>query len=231
MVRCSHYPQSPHFLDACDELGLMVWEEPPGWQYLGRRRLAGLVVQNVHDMVIRDRNRPSVIVWGTRLDETANYPTLYARDPPARLRARRHAPDDRRDGHPLHGRLGGGRVRLRRLPLLGTATPSWSRRSAGSPTWSARPSARSTDRRPTAGSTPGHARRAGAAARPGPRHRPVQLRLRRAARLGQLRLRIAERRQPDLAQPEVRRASSTPSGCRSPAPRSTARSWTRGCAR
>ena len=33
---------------------------------------------NVHDMVVRDRNRPSVIVWGTRLNETANYPGLYA---------------------------------------------------------------------------------------------------------------------------------------------------------
>lgn len=70
VVRCSHYPQSPDFLDACDELGLMVWEEPPGWQYLGGVGFQQLVVQNVRDMVIRDRNRPSVIVWATRLNET-----------------------------------------------------------------------------------------------------------------------------------------------------------------
>jgi beta-galactosidase len=78
MVRCSHYPQSPHFLDACDELGLMVWQEPPGWQYVGGdEAFQRLVVQNVHDMVMRDRNRPSVIVWATRLNETANLPALY----------------------------------------------------------------------------------------------------------------------------------------------------------
>jgi beta-galactosidase len=79
MVRCSHYPQSPHFLDACDELGLMVWQEPPGWRHIGGPEWRDIVVQNVTDMVIRDRNRPSVIVWATRLDETANYAGLYAR--------------------------------------------------------------------------------------------------------------------------------------------------------
>jgi beta-galactosidase len=78
MVRCSHYPQSPHFLDACDELGLMVWEEPPGWQYVGDAAFQEIVVENVQDMVVRDRNRPSVIVWATRLNETANYTSLYA---------------------------------------------------------------------------------------------------------------------------------------------------------
>jgi beta-galactosidase len=79
MVRCSHYPQSPHFLDACDELGLMVWEEAPGWQYVGGERWRAIMLQNVADMVVRDRSRPSVIVWGTRLNETANHPGLYAR--------------------------------------------------------------------------------------------------------------------------------------------------------
>ena len=79
MVRCSHYPQSPDFLDACDELGIMVWQEPPGWHYVGDTAWQDLVLQNVRDMVVRDRSRPSVIVWGTRLNESADYPGLYAK--------------------------------------------------------------------------------------------------------------------------------------------------------
>ena len=86
MVRCSHYTQSPHFLDACDELGLMVWEETPGWHHVGGPAWQDLVVQNVQDMVVRDRSRPSVIIWGTRLNETRAHPGLYAR---TRARARR----------------------------------------------------------------------------------------------------------------------------------------------
>ncbi|HLI37704.1 MAG TPA: glycoside hydrolase family 2 TIM barrel-domain containing protein [Streptosporangiaceae bacterium] len=79
MVRCSHYPQSPHFLDACDELGLMVWEEVPGWHYVGDDSWQDIVVQNTRDMVVRDRSRPSVIIWGTRLNETKGHPALYHR--------------------------------------------------------------------------------------------------------------------------------------------------------
>jgi len=78
MVRCSHYPQSPHFLDACDELGLMVWEEPPGWGHMGDAAFQARMLRDVRDMVVRDRNRPSVVIWGTRLNETGNYPALYA---------------------------------------------------------------------------------------------------------------------------------------------------------
>jgi beta-galactosidase len=79
MVRCSHYPQSPHFLDACDELGLLVWEEAPGWHNVGASPgWQDLVVQNVSDMVQRDRSRPSVVIWGTRLNETPDVPGLWA---------------------------------------------------------------------------------------------------------------------------------------------------------
>jgi beta-galactosidase len=78
MVRCSHYPQSPHFLDACDKLGIMVLEEPPGWGHMGDAAFQARMLRDVRDMVVRDRNRPSVVVWGTRLNETGNYPALYA---------------------------------------------------------------------------------------------------------------------------------------------------------
>ena len=79
IVRCSHYPQSPDFLDACDELGLLVWEEAPGWHNVSTSPAwQDLVVQNVRDMVIRDRSRPSVVIWGTRLNETPDFPRLWA---------------------------------------------------------------------------------------------------------------------------------------------------------
>ena len=60
------------------ELGIMVWEEPPGWGHMGDALFQSRVLGDVRDMVVRDRNRPSVVVWGTRLNETGNYPALYA---------------------------------------------------------------------------------------------------------------------------------------------------------
>lgn len=77
MVRCSHYPQSEAFMDACDELGMMVWEETPGWQYVGGKDWREYVLRDVREMVIRDRNHPSVIVWGVRVNESPNERDLY----------------------------------------------------------------------------------------------------------------------------------------------------------
>ncbi len=90
-VRCSHYPQSEAFLDACDELGLMVWEEVPGWQYVGDEAWQELLVRDVKIMVRRDRNHPSIVIWGVRANESANHPDLYQR-----TRAAAKALDDSR---------------------------------------------------------------------------------------------------------------------------------------
>jgi len=79
VVRCSHYPQTEAFLDACDELGLMVWQETPGWNYLGNEAWKELVVRDVQDMVRRDRNHPAIIIWGVRVNESKNDPALYER--------------------------------------------------------------------------------------------------------------------------------------------------------
>jgi len=78
-VRCSHYPQSEAFLDACDELGLLVWQETPGWGYMGDATWKELVLSDVQAMIRRDRNHPSIFIWGVRVNESKNDPELYQR--------------------------------------------------------------------------------------------------------------------------------------------------------
>ncbi|MGA2829764.1 MAG: glycoside hydrolase family 2 TIM barrel-domain containing protein [Streptosporangiaceae bacterium] len=77
MVRCSHYPQSEDFYDACDELGLMVWEEIPGWGYFGDAAWQAAAQEDLHDMIVRDRSRPSVIVWGAMPNEAGEHVAEY----------------------------------------------------------------------------------------------------------------------------------------------------------
>jgi beta-galactosidase len=77
MVRCSHYPQSEDFYNACDELGLMAWEEIPGWDYFGDAARQAAAYRDVRDMIIRDRNHPSIIVWGVMPNEAGEHVTEY----------------------------------------------------------------------------------------------------------------------------------------------------------
>lgn len=78
IVRTSHYAQSSHFLDRCDEIGLLVFEELAGWQHIGDERWQALVLQDLQAMICRDRNRPSIVLWGVRINETPDHDAFYA---------------------------------------------------------------------------------------------------------------------------------------------------------
>jgi beta-galactosidase len=77
IVRTSHYPQSPHFLERCDEIGLLVFEEIPGWQFIGDDDWKSLALRDVRAMIERDRNHPSIIMWGVRINESPDDSALY----------------------------------------------------------------------------------------------------------------------------------------------------------
>src|SRR5580692_3213205 len=79
IVRTSHYPQSRHFLDACDEYGLLVLEEIPGWQHIGDLPWQDISVDNVSRMIRRDWNRPSIVLWGVRINESRDNHDFYTR--------------------------------------------------------------------------------------------------------------------------------------------------------
>lgn len=78
-VRTSHYPQSHAFISQCDKLGLLVFTEIPGWQHLGGDEWKDRAVENVKEMVLEYRNHPSIILWGVRINESADDHEFYVR--------------------------------------------------------------------------------------------------------------------------------------------------------
>ncbi len=78
-VRLSHYPQSPDFLDACDELGIVVMNAVPGWQFCGGAKFQDACVENARQLVRRDRNHACVVLWELSLNETQMPEALMAR--------------------------------------------------------------------------------------------------------------------------------------------------------
>ncbi len=78
-VRTSHYPQSHYFVDRCDEIGLLVFTEIPGWQHIGDDAWKDQAVKNVEEMVLQYRNHPSIVLWGVRINESADDEAFYTR--------------------------------------------------------------------------------------------------------------------------------------------------------
>ena len=78
-VRPSHYPQSQYFIDECDRLGLLVFTELPGWQYIGDERWKEQACENLREMILQYRNHPSIVLWGVRINESVDDDAFYAR--------------------------------------------------------------------------------------------------------------------------------------------------------
>lgn len=80
VIRAAHYPADPAFMDACDALGLFFIEATPGWQFWNDDPVfEERVYQDIRNMVRRDRNRPSVLMWEPILNETW-YPTDFGKN-------------------------------------------------------------------------------------------------------------------------------------------------------
>lgn len=78
IIRSAHYPQDPAFMDACDELGMFIIVATPGWQFWNKEPIfEERVYSDIRNMVRRDRNHPSVIMWEPILNET-DYPDYFA---------------------------------------------------------------------------------------------------------------------------------------------------------
>ena len=79
IIRAAHYPADPAFMDACDALGLFFIVATPGWQFWNDKdpSFERYVYQDIRNMVRRDRNHPSVIMWEPILNES-NYPDCFA---------------------------------------------------------------------------------------------------------------------------------------------------------
>ena len=78
-VRTSHYPQSHYFIDECDKLGILVFTEIPGWQYIGDNNWKNQAIKNVEEMILQYRNHPSIVIWGVRINESRDNHDFYVR--------------------------------------------------------------------------------------------------------------------------------------------------------
>ena len=76
IIRAGHYPQDPAFYDACDELGMLTTTANPGWHFFNFKEpiFEKRLYEDTHDLVRRDRNVASILMWETALNETPQQP-------------------------------------------------------------------------------------------------------------------------------------------------------------
>ncbi|WP_229130255.1 glycoside hydrolase family 2 protein [Ancylomarina sp. 16SWW S1-10-2] len=76
IIRVGHYPQDPAFYDACDELGMLTTTANPGWHFFNFKNpiFEERLYNDTRELVRRDRNVASILMWETALNETPKQP-------------------------------------------------------------------------------------------------------------------------------------------------------------
>lgn len=77
LVRTANYPQSRHFLDECDRLGIMVMSEIPGWNFVGKGVWQDILLNNLSEMIEEQYNHPSVVLLSVRVGSSEDNHDLY----------------------------------------------------------------------------------------------------------------------------------------------------------
>ncbi|WP_111707629.1 glycoside hydrolase family 2 TIM barrel-domain containing protein [Lutibacter citreus] len=94
-IRLSHYPQDNSFIEACDELGILLYEEPATWIRWKEGEWMDKLEQSLRIMVRNHRNHPSIIIWGAGINHRGPVPQLNnaaKEEDPFRLTASASAP-------------------------------------------------------------------------------------------------------------------------------------------
>ncbi|WP_010134267.1 glycoside hydrolase family 2 protein [Ochrovirga pacifica] len=94
-IRLSHYPQDNAFIDACDELGILIYEEPATWIKWEQGEWMNRLDVSARVMIRNHRNHPSIAIWGAGINHRGSVPRLAKtckEEDPTRLTASASSP-------------------------------------------------------------------------------------------------------------------------------------------
>ena len=77
VLRTAHYPQDNAILEACDELGILVYEEAPTWMSIGNEAWFDNFEKATRAMVRNHRNHTSVFIWGAGINHRGYVPRAH----------------------------------------------------------------------------------------------------------------------------------------------------------
>ncbi len=95
IIRLSHYTQDDAFIKACDELGMIVYEEPPTWIEWGDEQWFSKLDTATRIMIRNHRNHPSIVFWGAGINHRGPVPRMQhvtKEEDPFRLTASASSP-------------------------------------------------------------------------------------------------------------------------------------------